>query len=75
MFNMLVLNITILKRNSIPAVCKNCGKTDIRILLTHHIDENHYNNELNNLAWMCHNCHYLVHHDNVEKQAFLQKIT
>ncbi len=43
-------------------------------MAVHHIDEDHNNNELGNLAWLCHNCHHLVHHDNVERQRFLALI-
>ncbi len=65
---------SVLNRHQIPAQCSHCGTKDKRILATHHIDENHFNNNVKNLAWMCHNCHYLVHHDKVEKKAFLSKI-
>jgi len=64
---------SILKRNKIKKVCGYCGEKDVRVLATHHVDEDHYNNDLSNLAWLCHNCHSLVHYDNVEKQKFLIK--
>jgi hypothetical protein len=31
------------------------------------VDGNRKNSEVRNLEWLCHNCHYLVHHDTVEK--------
>lgn len=52
---------SILDRNKVPRICLLCKITDIRILVTHHVDENHRNNELSNLARLCHNCHHLVH--------------
>ncbi len=61
----------ILLDNKKTPKCMRCEKRDIRILAVHHVDENHQNNNLRNLAWLCHNCHYLVHHDTLEKQKFL----
>jgi hypothetical protein len=52
-----------------------CSTKDERVLAVHHIDHNRLNNKLDNLAWLCHNCHHLVHHDNVEKHRFLEKLT
>jgi predicted HNH restriction endonuclease len=40
----------------------------------HHIDKDRTNNTLKNLAWLCHNCHYLVHHDKLEMQRFLKSL-
>jgi hypothetical protein len=62
---------SILKREKIPQICSYCGEKDVRVLAVHHIDENHQNNDVKNLAWLCHNCHSLIHYDNVEKQKFL----
>ena|SRR3990167_1168042 len=45
----------------IRAECIMCHKNDRRILLVHHIDQSRENNSLENLAWLCYNCHYLVH--------------
>ena len=64
---------SILKRYKIKQICNYCGERDVRVLATHHIDENHKNNNVKNLIWLCHNCHSLVHYDNVEKQKFLFK--
>ena len=41
--------------------CVRCHKRDIRVLVAHHIDENRKNYKLENLVWLCNNCHYLVH--------------
>jgi hypothetical protein len=65
---------SILGRHKIPKICVLCSVTDSRILAVHHIDENHQNNDLKNLAWLCHNCHFLVHHDKVEKVKFLTEV-
>lgn len=64
---------SVLNRNKVQRVCGSCGEKDIRVLATHHVDENHDNHDVRNLAWLCHNCHSLVHYDNVEKQRFLDK--
>ena len=52
----------IISRSETPRICKMCKEKDSRILLVHHIDVNNKNNELENLIWLCHNCHFLVHH-------------
>lgn len=49
-------------RSGVKAFCRLCEKNDKRILLVHHLDKNRENNRLNNLTWLCHNCHFLVHH-------------
>lgn len=51
----------IMARNNILQVCVGCGLKDKRILLVHHIDHNRLNNKLDNLKWLCRNCHYLEH--------------
>lgn len=53
---------TILRRSRKPEVCAFCGIADTRVLAIHHRDHNHRNNRLKNLRWLCHNCHFLVHH-------------
>ena len=60
----------ILLKGGILPRCIMCQKTDLRILVVHHIDHDHSNLDLKNLAWLCHNCHYLVHHDKLAKQRF-----
>jgi hypothetical protein len=44
-----------------PIVCKSCGCKDERILVAHHKDCDRKNNKLDNLEWLCRNCHYLIH--------------
>ena len=61
----------LLLRSNIQQICKRCGILDIRILAVHHRDKNRDNNKLSNLIWLCHNCHYLVHHDKRESIGFV----
>ncbi len=49
------------ERSDDPKVCKMCGITDFRVLIVHHVDHNRRNNNLNNLMWLCRNCHYIIH--------------
>lgn len=51
--------------------CKLCNSKDKRVLAVHHIDYNHKNNAIENLAWLCHNCHHLVHHHTDEHNKFM----
>ena len=60
----------IMLRSKTPKICKICGEKDTRVLLVHHIDVNNKNNELKNLTWLCHNCHFLVHHYIEERKKF-----
>lgn len=54
-----------------PQMCGHCGITDLRILAAHHIDENRNNNTVENLAWLCHNCHHLIHHHQDEYKKYM----
>lgn len=58
----------ILKRANRKEICTLCQTTDKRILIVHHRDRNRYNNKVENLIRLCHNCHYLVHHYNDEQE-------
>lgn len=49
----------ILDEAGIERKCVRCGA--IEKLCTHHIDENHSNNSLSNLQWLCMSCHNRVH--------------
>ena len=51
-----------LQGSGIRKYCRVCNTDDKRILCVHHLDKNRKNNALENLMWLCHNCHYLVHH-------------
>lgn len=48
-------------KSKIPKKCQLCGIKDKRVLVVHHQDLNRKNNNLNNLIWLCRNCHYLKH--------------
>ena len=52
---------SVLDRNKVVAICRRCKTTDKRVLAVHHIDQNRKNNKVTNLAWLCHNCHHLIH--------------
>lgn len=52
---------SVLARNNITKICTLCGTTDVRVLAVHHRDRDRKNNNLSNLVWLCHNCHFLVH--------------
>jgi len=43
--------------------CYDCGITDERVLVIHHIDGNRKNGLLSNLVPVCHNCHCIRHID------------
>lgn len=60
---------SVLGRHKISKICKLCKNKDTRILAVHHVDHNRKNNDVSNLTWLCHNCHFLIHHDkNIEKK-------
>lgn len=61
-------------KNGPDPMCILCKSTDTRTLAVHHIDENRKNNEIENLAWLCHNCHHLVHHHKDERAKFMAAI-
>ena len=61
----------VLIRSGADQICKLCKTPDKRILAVHHIDQNHFNNKVENLAWLCHNCHHLVHHHKNEHERFM----
>lgn len=64
----------IMDQSGITPICRLCKTTDRRVLAVHHIDENRKNNTLENLAWLCHNCHHLVHHHQAERKEFMATI-
>lgn len=64
---------SVLTRNKIPQLCTLCETTDTRILAVYHRDRDHQNNDLENLAWLCHNCHFMIHHDREEMSRFENK--
>lgn len=64
---------TILQRYIKKSECFICHTHDKRILIVHHADKNRNNNLLNNLIWLCQNCHFLVHHDEEITNIFQRK--
>lgn len=46
--------------------CMLCGCTDSRVLAVHHLDKDRKNNNIENLEWLCMNCHNLVHRHGVK---------
>ena len=60
-----------MRRTNINPSCSKCRLVDARVLAVHHKDKNRKNNALSNLMWLCHNCHFLVHHYNNEAKGFL----
>ena len=51
----------LLKRHGKVERCAKCGIQDKRVLAVHHRDSNRKNNKVNNLEWLCRNCHCIVH--------------
>lgn len=51
----------LLTRAGVEVKCRSCGIADPRLLAVHHKDSNRKNNDIRNLEWLCHNCHFLVH--------------
>lgn len=61
----------ILGRTNIIKMCAKCKNDDTRVLIVHHRDRNRRNNSVSNLIWLCHNCHFLIHHYQDEVRDFL----
>lgn len=56
----------ILIDGNIKPICRLCGYSEIRALDVHHLDETKSHNTVDNLVWLCRNCHHLVHCHNVK---------
>lgn len=56
----------VMKESNISPKCKLCGIDDKRVLIIHHKDCNRKNYNIENLIWLCRNCHYLVHNKDVK---------
>jgi hypothetical protein len=61
----------VMVRAGIKKICRLCKTKDERILAVHHIDENRKNNSIENLMYLCHNCHHLIHHYPSEKDKLM----
>lgn len=56
--------------------CSSCGYDEHpEILGIHHIDHNHNNNDLSNLAVVCANCHSLEHKKHVVHGGYAKLVT
>ncbi|MEK7219416.1 MAG: hypothetical protein AAB687_01940 [Patescibacteria group bacterium] len=66
---------SVLSRNKIPKFCILCKTKDERVLAVHHINKDRTNNQLSNLAWLCNNCHFLVHHYKEESLKFKKNLS
>jgi hypothetical protein len=64
----------ILKRTDSSPTCFLCGENNYRILCAHHKDKNRSNNNVQNLIWLCRNCHFLVHHYKNEENHLNKKL-
>lgn len=64
-YRKIILNSGIIEK------CTLCDSEDKRVLAVHHVDKNRKNCNISNLAWLCHNCHHLVHFDKTELNKFL----
>ena len=62
---------SVMLRYKIPKVCGICKTKDSRVLAVHHIDRDKKNSSISNLAWLCHNCHFLLHHYKDIEKKFL----
>ncbi|MBI2094849.1 MAG: HNH endonuclease [Candidatus Omnitrophica bacterium] len=51
----------ILIKAGISRRCRKCDMKDYRVLVVHHKDRNRKNNQIENLEWLCMNCHHLEH--------------
>ena len=65
---------SVLGRHGIKKECWRCKSDDPRIMVIHHIDRNRRNSDVKNLLWMCHNCHFLIHHDRVEEGRLMEAL-
>ena len=62
---------TVLSRIGRERTCEICKTQDRRVLAVHHIDRVRTNIDPSNLVWLCHNCHFLVHHYDVGRDRGL----
>lgn len=65
---------SVLLRHKVPQTCRLCKTRDKRVLAVHHLDQNRKNNGVDNLVWLCHNCHHLVHHHEGERERLMVPI-
>lgn len=56
------------------AKCRLCSENNSEVLVVHHIDMDRKNNISENLAWLCYNCHHLVHNHPRENDRLQNKV-
>jgi len=52
----------VLAKSGSLIACRACGNKNEKVLVAHHKDMNRKNKNLENLEWLCRNCHFLIHH-------------
>lgn len=65
---------SILRNAGFLEICARCSFEDKRVLAVHHIDQNKKNNKVENLVWLCHNCHHEIHYGTVMDYQFKKVI-
>lgn len=61
----------VLRRAGVKPECSKCQSIDQRVLAVHYKDRDRSNNSASNLVWLCHNCHFLVHHYKGEAEGYM----
>ena len=61
-------------KHSKKTSCLLCNEDNFKMLVVHHIDKNRKNNLVNNLMWLCFNCHFLVHYYKKEAEILSKKL-
>jgi len=51
----------LMQRHKVPVKCSKCSISDPRVLVVHHKDSSRKNNKIENLEWLCCNCHAIMH--------------
>jgi len=64
----------ILARENPKKQCLLCGYKNKQVIIVHHIDQNRKNNRVENLTWLCRNCHHLVHNYSEPYKQLAQKV-
>lgn len=65
---------SVLSRAGVKKYCRLCKTEDKRVIAVHHVDKNRKNNKVENLVYLCHNCHHLVHRYPVERDKLMVPI-
>ncbi|MCC6323652.1 HNH endonuclease [Candidatus Nomurabacteria bacterium] len=65
---------SVINRYKVPKKCNLCKTEDFRIIAVHHIDRDRKNNSIANLMYLCHNCHFLIHHYKNEERKLMEAL-